>query len=294
MPEANQDGAALAASSFTVRCAPSFLTARFSSPQRALSWSLLHPGFAIIRDVVWVEVRNRDLGPGVDPRALLRRTLVDGGFPDALALMTSRDIRHWRLRTSSVEGVEAACLTTVGLSNGERVGARRPVRALAGTINTLVHVSRPLTDGAMVEAISIVAEARTAAILESRRTQDGPAITGTGTDCIVVAAPPNGEPEPWAASTRRWGKRSGRRLTAPRGKARRNGTPRTRALMSESAIVARWRGAPSCSDASSNGWERGHATDNAQTCWPRRKIAPCFVELFEGGGWAPCSPATGP
>jgi adenosylcobinamide amidohydrolase len=84
------------------------------------------------------------------------------------------------------------------LSNGERIGARRPVRAFAGTINTLVHVSSPLTDGAFIEAISIASEARTAAILESRPPQDRLAITGTGTDCIVVAAPSDGEPAPWA------------------------------------------------------------------------------------------------
>lgn len=183
---------------FAIHCAPPFLTARFSCPQRTLGWSLLHPGFAIIRDVVWVEVRNRDLGPDVDARALLRRKLTEAGLPDALALMTSRDIRRWRLSTVSVQTVEAACLTTVGLSNGERVGSRRPAHAFAGTINTLVHVSRPLTEGALVEAVSIVAEARTAAILETRRSGDGPAITGTGTDCIVVAAPCVGEPEPWA------------------------------------------------------------------------------------------------
>jgi len=182
---------------FVVRCAPPFLIAGFSTPQRVLGWSLLHPGFATIRDVVWVEARDRDLGPEVDPRRFLRERIADAGLPDALAQMTSRDVRRWRLCTRAIEGVEAACLATVGLTNGERVGARRPVSAAAGTINTLIHVSRPLTDGAMVEAISVVAEARTAAILESRP-QGGAAITGTGTDCIVVAAPCAGTPEPWA------------------------------------------------------------------------------------------------
>ena len=92
------------------------------------------------------------------------------------------------------DAVEATCLTTVGLSNGERVGSRRMHAAHAGTINTLVHVSVPLTDGAMVEAISIVAEARTAAIVDARRGVPGMGITGTGTDCIVVASPCGGAP----------------------------------------------------------------------------------------------------
>ena len=53
-------------------------------------------------------------------------------------------------------------------------------------------------DGALVEAVSIAAEARTAAILDIGHPPAGPAITGTGTDCIVVTAPCDGEPEPWA------------------------------------------------------------------------------------------------
>ena len=52
----------------------------------------------------------------------------------------------------------------------------------------------PLTDGAMVEALSIVAQARTAAVIESWYVERGPAITGTGTDCIVVASPCRDEP----------------------------------------------------------------------------------------------------
>jgi adenosylcobinamide amidohydrolase len=194
MHDDDAGGALLTAPPFVVECKPPFLIARLSSPHRTLGWSLLHPGFSIVRDVVWVEVRNRDLGPGVDPTRLLQSKLVEAGLPDALAFMTSRDITRWRFSEARVEDVEAACLTTVGLSNGERVGSRRAVRAAAGTINTLVRVSRSLADGALVEAISIVAEARTAAILETRQQEPGPAITGTGTDCIVVASPCDGEP----------------------------------------------------------------------------------------------------
>ncbi|WP_428671739.1 adenosylcobinamide amidohydrolase [Reyranella sp.] len=185
-------------SAFVVNCAPPFLMARFAEPQRTLGWSLLHPGFAIASDVVWVEVRNSDLGLSIDPQAFLKARLARAGFPNALAFMTSRDIRRHHFCQRRAGGVEAACLTTVGLSNSERVGSRKPHGPHAGTINTLVHVSVPLTDGAMVEAISIVAQARTAAVIEFQNVQQGTAVTGTGTDCIVVATPRRGEPIAWA------------------------------------------------------------------------------------------------
>jgi adenosylcobinamide amidohydrolase len=183
---------------FTINCAPPFLTVRFAEPQRTLGWSLLHPGFAAVTDVVWVEVRNSDLGPAVDPCAFLRTRLARSGLPNALAFMTSRDIRCHHLCRRRAGSVEAACLTTVGLSNGERVGSRKAHAFHAGTINTLVHVSVPLTDGALVEAISIVAQARTAAVIDFQNALQGTAITGTGTDCIVVASPCRGEPVAWA------------------------------------------------------------------------------------------------
>jgi adenosylcobinamide amidohydrolase len=174
---------------FAIDCAPPFLTARFAAPQRTLGWSLLHPGIAVVADVVWVEVRNGDLGSSVDPQAFLKARLAEAGLPHALAFMTSRDIRRHHFCRRRADAVEAACLTTVGLSNGERVGSRKACGPHVGTINTLLHVSVPLTDGAMVEALSIVAQARTTAIVDSWRGERGPAITGTGTDCIVVASP---------------------------------------------------------------------------------------------------------
>ena len=141
---------------------------------------------------------HSDLGPSIDPHAFLKARLARSGFPNALAFMTSRDIRRHHLCRRRAGAVEAACLTTVGLSNGERVGTRKAHGPHAGTINTLVHVSVPLTDGALVEAISIVAQARTAAVIESQHVERGTAITGTGTDCIVVASPCRGEPVAWA------------------------------------------------------------------------------------------------
>ena len=41
----------------------------------------------------------------------------------------------------------------------------------------------------MIEAVSIATEARTAAVLDLGERRKGVAVTGTGTDCIAIAAP---------------------------------------------------------------------------------------------------------
>jgi adenosylcobinamide amidohydrolase len=78
------------------------------------------------------------------------------------------------------------------LRNALRIGQMpRSIAITPGTINILLQVSCPLTECASLEALSLVAEARTAAVLDGQVPSSvGNAIaTGTGTDSIVVASP---------------------------------------------------------------------------------------------------------
>lgn len=185
---------------------PALLVARFAQAQRMVSWSLNRPGFVSAREVAFVEVRGRDLPEGTCPNALLERRLARAGVPEAVGLMTSRDIRRHHVADRTVDGVRAACVVTAGLNNGERVGTRvalpwvdLPEDAVAGpswgTVNILAAASRPLSEAALLEALSMVAQARTLAILEAGYVREGASgpVTGTGTDCIVVSAPEEGE-----------------------------------------------------------------------------------------------------
>lgn len=175
---------------FSIALNPPVLIVAFTQPQRILSWSILRPGIETARRVAWLEVRNADLPPGVDAIEVVRRRASAAGLDDAVTLVTSRDIRRHHFAHIGTEGAHARCLTTVGLSNSERVGTRlHQPPPLAGTINTLVHIGQPLTDGALIEAVSIATEARTAAVMDSGVRRNGVAVTGTGTDCIAVAAP---------------------------------------------------------------------------------------------------------
>lgn len=181
-----------ASKAFRIVCERPILAALFDAPQSVLGWSLNRPGFRTTRAVVWREVRNADLPIDADPRALLEGWLAEAGYADAVGLLTSRDVT-WRHAADAVRGdVVGSCLATVGLGNAGRIG-RQLEPAATGTINILAHVSKPLGEAALIEAISIVAQARTAAILELGLRRGGEVVTGTGTDCIVVAAP-EGEP----------------------------------------------------------------------------------------------------
>ena len=170
---------------------PPWLIADLGRPLRTLGWSLNRPGFATASRIVWREVRNADLGPDLDVAAWLADALAARGLADAPAMLTSRTLARHVVRRAEAAGATADCVATVGLSNAERVGTRaRLGRGLWGTINLAVRLSEPLADGAMVEALAIAAEARTAAVIEASPDRPGGRITGTGTDCIVLAAPP--------------------------------------------------------------------------------------------------------
>ena len=172
--------------------------ASLGRPPQMLSWAVCGGGMAIASDVVWAYFRNTDLPIGADPVALLRQRLERAGLPGAVGMMTSRNLDHVHTAAVDVGGVQAEAVATVGLSNALRVGDP-PGRGSVGTINLLVRLSTPLSPAAMVEAISIATEARTAAVAAggwpSRRS--GRIATGTGTDCIAIAAPLEGTAQPW-------------------------------------------------------------------------------------------------
>ncbi len=183
----------------TITLDPPILIATFEEPHRVLSWSMLRPGYQTVRRIAWLEVRNADLPAGIDAAQLIAARVARAGIDDAVLFVTSRDIRRHHLVRAAVETERATCVTTVGLSNGERVGMRlHEPPPVAGTINTLVKVTRPLTEAAFIEAISIVSEARTAAVIDAGVRRKGVVVTGTGTDCIAVAAPLVGEPAQFA------------------------------------------------------------------------------------------------
>ncbi|SEN08900.1 adenosylcobinamide hydrolase [Gemmobacter aquatilis] len=170
-----------------------WLIADLGAPRRVLSFAPYRPGFAMARHIVWREVRNADLTPDFDAEAWFAAQMAQQGWANAVGMLTSRDIGLYKQAQAQAEDITVACLATVGLGNAEAVGARRatPPPTGAGTINIAVLTDAALTETAQIEALTIAAEARTAAVLDSGLTlPDGSRATGTGTDCIALAAPP--------------------------------------------------------------------------------------------------------
>lgn len=201
---------------FSVTCARPLLVARFATPRRMLGWAINRPGVTLADRVAWLEVTDADLPEDCDPVALLDSRLAALGAGGAVGFLTARDVRRHHVADARVGRISASALVTAGLSNAGRVGAARtdwrPPKA--GTINILASVSCPLTEAAFLEALSIVVAARTAAVLELGLSRPEGRVTGTGTDCVILAAPVEGAPEAYAGLHTEVGEALGRAVQA--------------------------------------------------------------------------------
>jgi adenosylcobinamide amidohydrolase len=188
----------------TVERVDRLLVVRFARPHAALSWAPIGGGRARASAVVWRHVDERELGRDVDPLALLAASLAAARLDGAIGLLTARDLDAYEdvtLETGEDGALAVRCVATVGLGNALAAGdPPGPLLRAVGTINMVVQTSCALTEPALVEVCALAAEARTAALLERRvpSRRSGRPSTGTGTDCIVVAAPDEPSGERWA------------------------------------------------------------------------------------------------
>jgi adenosylcobinamide amidohydrolase len=167
-----------------------WLVARFATAQRMLSWAIVGGGHHRTRHVAWLQVRDGDLSPPLDARGFLHRRLDERGLGDAIGLMTSASVTAYTDQRVQWGGVSARCIATVGIGNALRAGDP-PGAARIGTINLLCALDQPLGEDAQLEALALAAEARALAVREADipSTRSGKPASGTGTDCIVIAAP---------------------------------------------------------------------------------------------------------
>ena len=176
-----------------------WLAVDLGAPCRVLSFAPHRPGFVTTDRILWREVRNADLTPDLDVGTWVAAEMAGRGAAGAVGLLTSHDIGRFQRVEAAVDGLRAAAVATVGLGNGERVGMRHDRSPPGyGTINIAVQLAGPpgwgLSDIALLEALTIAAEARTLAVIEAGLSLPRGLATGTGTDCLVIAAPPGDTP----------------------------------------------------------------------------------------------------
>lgn len=165
------------------------------SDMQVLSWAINRPGLVRARRILWREVRNADLTLDLDVDTWLARELQAREAGDAVCFLTSRDIRRFTQGKATVGGTTAHAVATVGFSNAERVGQRLDRTGTDwGTINVALRLDIGLTEAALLETLSIVVQARTAAVMDAQLHLPGGIATGTGTDCVAVASPPGQAP----------------------------------------------------------------------------------------------------
>jgi adenosylcobinamide amidohydrolase len=167
------------------------LTLRFAAPHTTASWALIGGGLQSARAVVFLQVDERELRPPVDPAAYTRARLAAAGLHDAVALLTSRRLDAHADVTCRHRDLHARCIATVGMGNALRAGDQPGPAGSVGTINLVCQLGLALTSAALLEALALAAAARTLAVREAEipsRASGLPA-SGTGTDCIVIAAP---------------------------------------------------------------------------------------------------------
>jgi adenosylcobinamide amidohydrolase len=170
---------------------------KFGADHRIFGWPLNMPGFSRANRVIWRQLRNADLPPDLEVQPWLAAELAARGAQDAPCFLTSRRIDAYCHRQVQVGEVQVECVATVGLSNAERVGARvdrsgrdwdRDLGASFGTINVAARVTTGLTDAGLIEALSILVQARTVAVMDAGHRLPTGLATGTGTDCALIAA----------------------------------------------------------------------------------------------------------
>ncbi|RYZ49922.1 MAG: hypothetical protein EOP07_23740, partial [Proteobacteria bacterium] len=119
---------------------------------------------------------------------------------EKLILLTSAYLEFYQEASVSLGEIEVQAIATTGLGNALRAGDPVNIYESSRTINLACRVNVSLSDAAMVEALAIMTEAKTAAIMDAKVVSrvSGLIATGTGTDCQAILCPDVGPFEDYA------------------------------------------------------------------------------------------------
>lgn len=168
----------------------------FSRPHTVISSAVLNGGVVQADHIVNMKV-SKNCTTIESPEQTLSKYSVNHGWNGSvIGMMTSASMNSFRISKESEQGVDIIVLVTSGLSNSRRVGDCAESRVMnlpsdeVGTINIVILTSAALTPSAMVEALLIVTEAKSAALHEAEIISpvSNKIATGTGTDSVAVVS----------------------------------------------------------------------------------------------------------
>ena len=202
----------LARPAFTLRRSGRFVVAELTGPHVVLSTSAKNGGQVV--HVRWLVNHQSCEGAGhLDRHDVIVSAGADG-YHDAVcaeidlpagetAVMgTAANMNYTSWVHEADDDVGVTAVVTAGVEGNattagdpaawrETVDGIRSVQAVAGTINTMLLIDRPLTAAALARAVMIMTEGKTAALqrlaVPSKRHID--LATGTGTDQYCIAVP---------------------------------------------------------------------------------------------------------
>lgn len=177
----------------------------------ALVWTLEPPRVAIASTVLGGGIGpcrfvvNAQVPPDfatADAGTYLHRAAAELGCEEnVVGFLTAAAVDA--VATGTDGGVEA--YATVGLNHPSWAAATAATSAPIGTINVVAAVPARLSEGALVNAVMTVTEAKVQALQDA-----GVSASGTPTDAVCVLAECDGPNEPYGGPRSRWGSRLAR------------------------------------------------------------------------------------
>jgi adenosylcobinamide amidohydrolase len=161
---------------------------------RILGWAPMGGGLRRASVILNHQIAVDDRAALVSPSTCLSRLARSLGFLPrrTVAMMTGANVRRGGFATMRRRELAVSAWCSAGCSNALRVGDRATSPSgQPGTINIAMVISRPVAVAVLAEALQLAVEARVLAVQQASlmSVRSGRPATGTGTDCIVVAAP---------------------------------------------------------------------------------------------------------
>ena len=197
---------------FVLRRSRKYLVAELACPHQVLSTSVVNGGQTdhvrfLLNHQSCEGAGHRDLHDLIASIGYVgyhERTCDDAGLPPEATVMmgTAANMNYAALAIEADDQVDVVALVTGGVEGNatcagdpanwrETDAGMQKVPVHAGTINTMVLVTRPLTAAALARAAVTMTEGKSAALqrlaVPSRQSLD--LATGTGTDQFCIAAP---------------------------------------------------------------------------------------------------------